>query len=92
MQTETSVDIFYVVRTLAAEGERNHYLCSVLYETGPQAQTELTRLQREDAAARYEVWKSATFVEPAEWRHRVVRADGSLIHTRLRGTTQDIET
>jgi hypothetical protein len=91
MQTETSVEIFYVVRTVAAEGERNHYLCSVLYETGPQARTELTRLKREDATAGYGVWKSETFVEPAEWLHRVVRVDGTMILPRLRGTCRDIE-
>ncbi len=82
----TPVEVFYVVRTTAVRGERNHYLCSALYETQPQAHAELARLQQEDAASEYSVWKSETYIEPAEWLHRVVRADGTMILPRLRGT------
>jgi hypothetical protein len=87
---ESPVEIFYVVRTTGAEGERNHSLCSPLYETRLQAQKELARLQREDAAGGYSIWKSETFIEPAEWMHRVVRADGTMILPRLHGTSRDI--
>jgi hypothetical protein len=57
-----------------------------LYETRSEADAELARLQREDRNGAYSVWKSATYVEPAEWLHRVVRSDRTLILTRLNGT------
>ena len=78
------VEVFYVVQNTGARGsERGNCLCSVLYETRPQAETECVRLQDADAAGRYGVWKSATYIEPAEWLHRVVRSDGTLILPRL---------
>ena len=85
----TPVEVFYVVRTTAVQGERNHYLCSALYETRPQATSELERLQQDDGAGVYSVWKSETYIEPAEWLHRVVRADGTMILPRLRGTSRN---
>jgi hypothetical protein len=87
----TPVEVFYVIRTTAARGERNHCLCSSLYETRPQAQSELARLQQEDTAGDYSVWKSETYIEPAEWLHRVVRSDGTLIMPRLRGTSRNVD-
>jgi hypothetical protein len=90
MPTEPPVEIFYVVRTRATEGERSHSLCSALYESRPQAQRELVRLQREDAAGDYSVWKSETYIEPAEWMHRVIRTDGTMILPRLRGATRNL--
>jgi hypothetical protein len=88
MPNAAPVEVFYVVRTTAAEGERNHCLSSALYETRLQAQSELDRRQGEDGSASYSVWSSQTYVEPAEWRHRVVRADGTMIVPRLHGTTR----
>ena len=86
----TPVEVFYVVRTTAAVRDgRNHYLCSALYETRPQAQSELARLQQDDVAGVYSVWKSETYIEPAEWLHRVVRTDGTMILPRLRGTSRN---
>jgi len=87
----TPVEVFYVVRTTAVRGERNHSLCSALYETRPQAVDELSRLQQEDATGEFSVWKSETYIEPAEWLHRVVRSDGTMILPRLRATTRNID-
>jgi hypothetical protein len=56
-----------------------------LYETRPQAEIELARLRHGDAEGSYGVWKSVTYVEPAEWLHRVVRSNGTLILPRLHG-------
>jgi hypothetical protein len=56
-----------------------------LYETRPQADVELAGLRHTDSGGTYGVWKSVTYIEPAEWLHRVVRSDGSLILPRLRG-------
>ena len=94
--TDTPVEVFYVVRTTAVEGElavqlpceRQHHLCSPLYETRHQAQDELARMQGQDASGAYSIWKSETYIEPAEWRHRVVRADGTMVLPRLHGTTR----
>ena len=88
MPTEPSVEIFYVVRTTAAQGERNHCLRSTLYETRQRAEGELARLQQEDATGSYSVWSSETYIQPTEWLHRVVRADGTMILSRLRGTSR----
>jgi hypothetical protein len=88
MPNQTPVEVFYVVRTTEAEGELNHCLSSALYETRLQAQGELSRRQREDATGSYSVWSSQTYIEPAEWLHRVVRADGTMIIPRLHGTTR----
>jgi hypothetical protein len=82
------VDVFYVVRSAELSGDRAHRLCSPLYETRPPADTELVRLRREDRSGAYSVWKSATYVEPAEWLHRVVRLDGTLILRRLCGAEE----
>jgi hypothetical protein len=78
-------DVFYVVQSASVSGERTHYLRSDLYETRSQAETELTRLRDTNHSGGYGVWKSSTYVEPAEWLHRVVRSDGTLILPRLYG-------
>jgi hypothetical protein len=78
------VEVFYVVQSTGVLGERNHRVRSDLYETRPQADMELARLRRTDSGS-YGVWKSATYIEPAEWLHRVVRSDGTLILPRLHG-------
>ena len=83
--TASPVDVFYVVQSTGDLGERAHCLRSDLYETRPQAETKLAHLRGENPGRSYGVWKSATYVEPAEWRHRVVRSDGTLILPRLRG-------
>jgi len=79
------VEVFYVVQSTGVLGERDHRLRSDLYETRPQADVELGALRHADSGGTYSVWKSVTYIEPAEWRHRVVRSDGSLILPRLRG-------
>lgn len=79
------LEVFYVVQSTGDLGERNHHLRSVLYETKPQAEAELERLRGTDYDGSFSIWKSATYIEPAEWLHRVVRADGSLILPRLHG-------
>jgi hypothetical protein len=79
------LEVFYVVLSNGALGERTHLLRSALFETRSQADIELARLQAADTGADYGVWKSVTYIEPAEWLHRVVRADGTLILPRLRG-------
>jgi hypothetical protein len=79
------LEVFYVVLSNGDLGERTHLLRSALFETRSQADIELARLQAADTDADYGVWKSVTYIEPAEWLHRVVRADGTLILPRLRG-------
>ena len=90
MQSQSSVpiDVFYIVQSKGDRGERDHLLRSVPYETQAQAETELGRLRGADVtgAASYGIWRSTTYVEPAEWLHRVVRSDGTLILPRLRDT------
>jgi hypothetical protein len=86
------LDVFYVVQSSGRGGERDHRLRSALYETRPQADTELVRLRREDSHSIYSVWKSATYIEPAEWLHRLVRSDGTLILPRLRGVEKLTDT
>lgn len=81
----TPFEVFYVVQSTGLPGERNHRLSSALYETRRQAEDELSRLCTAEPSANYGVWKSATYIEPAEWLHRVVRSDGSLILPRLNG-------
>ena len=79
------VEVFYVVQSTGVLGERDHRLRSDLYETRPQAAVKLAGLRHADSGGTYSVWKSVTYIEPAEWLHRVVRSDGSLILPRLRG-------
>ena len=79
------VEVFYVVQSTGVLGERDHRLRSDLYETRPQADFELVHLRRADSGGTYSVWKSVTYIEPAEWLHRVVRSDGTLILPRLHG-------
>ena len=82
----TPTEVFYVVQSTGVElGERSHRLCSALYETRRQAESELSRLRTAKPLGAYGVWKSATYIEPAEWLHRIVRSDGSLILPRLNG-------
>jgi hypothetical protein len=78
-------DVFYVVQSARADGERTHSIRSDLYETRPQAESEFARLSGASPDNHYGVWKSTTYIEPAEWRHRVVRSDGTLILPRLHG-------
>jgi hypothetical protein len=80
---EVPLDVFYVVLSKGELGERDHRLRSALYETRLQADTELGRIRAADPGSDYGVWKSTTYIEPAEWLHRVVRADGTLILPRL---------
>jgi hypothetical protein len=84
-QAAVPAEVFYVVLSKGTLGERDHCLRSALYETRPQADLELARMRAADSGGSYDVWKSATYIEPAEWLHRVVRADGTLILPRLRG-------
>jgi hypothetical protein len=79
------VDVFYVVQSTGVLGERNHCLRSELYETRSQAHMELVRLRSTNSSASYDVWKSTTYIEPAEWLHRVVRSDSTLVLPRLHG-------
>jgi hypothetical protein len=81
----TPLEVFYVVQSTGVLGERDHRLRSDLYETRPQADSELARLRGADSGGTYGVWKSVTYIEPAEWLHRVVRSDGTLILPRLHG-------
>jgi hypothetical protein len=83
--TAPPLEVFYVVQSTGVVGKRSHRLRSDLYETRPQAAAELARVRHADSGGSYSVWKSATYIEPAEWRHRVVRADGTLILPRLHG-------
>jgi hypothetical protein len=75
------LEVFYVVRTTGdVVGKRHHQICPPLYETPHQAQLELTHLRgAASAGGTYSVWKSTTYVEPAEWLYDVVIADGSII-------------
>jgi len=82
--TGVPVEIFYVVSSQDGLGERTQRLCSALYENLALAEVELARLHEADPDVNYSVWKSKTCIEPGEWLHRVVRADGSLIMPRLR--------
>jgi len=88
LKPSVPVDVFYIVQSKGDRGERDHLLRSVPYETQAQAETELGRLRAADvtAAASYGIWRSTTYVDPAEWLHRVVRSDETLILPRLRGT------
>lgn len=79
------LEVFYVVESSSIDGERSHHLRSDLYETRSQAEIELARRRQADSGGSFSVWKSATYIEPAEWLHRVVRADGALILPRLHG-------
>jgi hypothetical protein len=79
------VEIFYVVLSKGSLGERDHRLCSALYENLALAEVERARLRAADLGGNYSVWKSSTYIEPGEWLHRVVRSDGTLIMPRLRG-------
>jgi hypothetical protein len=76
-------DVFYVVQSERADGERTHSIRSDLYETRLQAEAEFARLSEASRDSHYGIWKSTTYIEPAEWLHRVVRSDGTLILPRL---------
>jgi hypothetical protein len=78
------LDVFYVVETTGqVSGERHHRVRSLLFETPLQANKERTRLQIANARGTFSVWKGTTYVEPAEWSHDVVLADGTVIPSRL---------
>ena len=74
----TPAEVFYVVQSTGAPGRREHRLASVLYETRPQAHTELTRLSATHPSD-YTIWKSTTYIEPPRWGHAVMCADGTMV-------------
>jgi hypothetical protein len=71
-------DVFYVVQSTGALGRREHRLASVLYETRLHAHTELARLGAAYPGD-YAIWKSTTYVEPPQWGHAVMQADGTVV-------------
>jgi hypothetical protein len=71
-------DVFYVVQSTGAPGRREHRLSSVLYETRRHARAELVRLSAADPGD-YAIWKGTTRVEPPQWGHAVMLADGTLV-------------
>ena len=71
-------DVFYVVESTGAAGRREHRLSSVLYETRPLARAELVRLSAASPGD-YAVWKGTTHIEPPQWGHAVMLADGMLV-------------
>jgi hypothetical protein len=71
-------DVFYVVHSTGAPGRREHHLSSVLYETRPHAHAELVRLSAANPGD-YAIWKGTTRVEPPQWGHAVMLADGTLV-------------
>jgi len=71
-------DVFYVVQSTGAPGRREHRLSSVLYETRPHARAELLRLSAANPGD-YAIWKGTTRVEPPQWGHAVMLADGTLV-------------
>ena len=71
-------DVFYVVQSKGAPGRREHRLVSVLYEMRPHAHNELARLSAAHPGD-YAIWKSTTYIEPPEWGHAVMRADGTAV-------------
>ena len=70
------LEVFYVVQTSSgAIGKRHHRVCPPLYETRPQAQTELIHMQTASSSrGTYSIWKTSTYVEPAEWLYDVAMA------------------
>jgi hypothetical protein len=75
----TPADVFYVVQSTGLEGEQQHRVCFVLYETRLQAEAELVRLRKARPDLVYSVWHSATYVEPHTWLYPVVLADGNVV-------------
>src|SRR6185312_1632262 len=75
------IEVFYVVQTSTGIiGERHHRVCSPLYETRRQAQTELNHVRtRNSGEETYSIWSAAAYLEPARWRYEVVMADGTVI-------------
>jgi hypothetical protein len=71
-------DVFYVVESTGAAGRREHRLSSVLYETRPHARAELVRLSAAHPGD-YAIWKGTTRIEPPQWGHAVMLADGTLV-------------
>jgi hypothetical protein len=82
------LEVFYVVQTTGTVlGKRHHRVRSLLYETRRQAQAELLQLGAANAGAdSYSVWKSATYIEPADWMTDVVMNDGTMIRPKRRNT------
>lgn len=78
----TPADVFYVVQSAGARGRREHRLASALYETRPHAHTELARLSAAHPGD-YAIWKGTTYIEPAQWGHAVMRADGTVVPPAL---------
>jgi hypothetical protein len=71
-------DVFYVVQSTGAPGRREHRLSSVLYEARPHARAELVRLSAVHPGD-YAIWKGTTHIEPPQWGHTVILADGTLV-------------
>ena len=80
-QLVAPLEVFYVVQTTGKViGKRHHSVRSLLYETRHQAQAELLQLRAANAGAdTYDIWKSTTYIEPAEWMSDVVMDDGTMI-------------
>jgi hypothetical protein len=74
----TPAEVFYVVQSSGAPGRREHRLSSVLYETRPHARAELDRLSAAHPGD-YAIWKGTTHIEPPQWGHAVMLADGTLV-------------
>lgn len=84
-QITTPLDVFYVVETTGRiNGKRHHTVCSSLFETRRQAETEQRRLQVGTERSTFSIWQGSTYVEPAEWLYDVVMADGRVIRSRCR--------
>jgi hypothetical protein len=71
-------DVFDVVQSTAAPGRREHRLSSVRYQTRPLARAELVWLSAA-CPGDYAIWKGTTHIEPPEWGHGVMLADGMLV-------------
>lgn len=84
-------DVFYVVQSTGLSGDREHRICSALYQSRPQAETELLRLKRTNTTRSYAIWKSSTYVEPAHWDFPVVMTDGSVVQPQDGKASSDSE-
>lgn len=85
-RTPVPLDVFYFVQTTAGViGKRLRRVCPPLYGTRQRPQIELMHLQTAGAGSgTYSIWKATTYLDPAEWLHDVVVANGALIRIRRR--------
>lgn len=72
------IDVFYIVQALDLPGRREHVVASILYETRQHAEVELARLCAADYG-KYSIWKGTTYIEPPQWGHPLMRADGVIV-------------